>query len=147
MDLETVRPLVTGAIGGLLSLWLMKRWARYIPEVYKGKSAEQLVAEYRAGIIAANVLFIGAIMFGVYLFKAGYMPSTSWRHFFLVVGVAIFAPLAALLLPTIGKGRNQAIEAVTAFAIAERTPLPVLAMIVLAGVICLASAIGGLVGE
>jgi hypothetical protein len=147
MDLETVRPVVTGVIGGLVSLWLMKRWARYVPEAYKEKSAEQLVAEYRARIVVANALFIGTIFLGVYLFKSGHMSSTSWRLFFLVVGAAILAPLAALLLPTIGKGRSQAVEAVTAFAIAERIPLPVLAMIVLAGVVCLASALGGFSGN
>lgn len=144
MELETIRPIVTGAIGGLLSLWLIKRWAPYVPHAYKDKSAEQLVTEYRASIVVANVLFFGTILIGVYLFKAGHMPSTSWRHLFLVVGVAILAPLAALLLPTMGKGRSQAVEAVTAFAIAERTPLPVLAAIALAGVVCLASALGGL---
>ncbi|MFO1510497.1 MAG: hypothetical protein U1F31_12100 [Steroidobacteraceae bacterium] len=144
MDLETLRPIITGTIGGLLSLWLMKRWARYVPDAYKGKGAEQLLSQYRASIVVANVLFIGTILIGVYLFKAGHFPSTSWRHLFLVVGVAILAPLAALLLPAIGKGRSQAVEAVTAFAIAERTPLPVLAIVVLAGVVCLASALGGL---
>lgn len=144
MELETVRPIITGAIGALLSLWLMKRWARYVPDIYKGKGAEELLAENRASIVVANVLFIGTILFGGYLFKAGYMPSTSWRHWLLVVGVAILAPLAAMLLPTFGKGRKRTVEAVTAFAIAERMPLPVLAIIVLAGVVCLASVVGGL---
>lgn len=144
MELEAIRPIITGAIGGLLSLWLMKRWARYVPEAYKEKGADQLLAEFRVSIVVANVLFFGTILFGVYLFKSGHMPSTSWKHLCLVVGVAILAPLAALLIPTIGKGRNRAIEAVTAFAIAERTPLPVLAAIVLTGVVCLATALGGL---
>ena len=144
IELETIRPIITGAIGGLLSLWLMKRWARYVPDAYKEKGADQFLSEYRTSVVVANVLFIGTILIGVYLFKTGRMPSTSWRHLFLVVGVAIVAPLAALLLPTIGKGRSRAVEAVTAFAIAERTPLPVLAIIVLAGVVCLASALGGL---
>ena len=142
MQLETIRPIITGAIGGLLSLWLMKRWARHVPDAYKEKSEEQLLSEYRANIVAANVLFIGTILIGVYLFKAGHIPSTSWRHLFLVLGVAILAPLVALLLPALGKRRIQAVEAVTAFAIAQRTPLPILAIVVLAGVACLASALG-----
>jgi hypothetical protein len=146
MEIETLRPIITGLIGGLLSLWLMKRWAPFVPQAYKDKTAEQLVAENRTSIIAANILFIGTIVGGVYLFNAGYVTSTSWRHFFFVVGVAIVAPLAALLLPVIGKGRNRAVEAITAFAIAERTPLPVLAAIALVGVVCFASALGGLMG-
>lgn len=142
MQLETIRPIITGAIGGLFSLWLMKRWARYVPDAYKEKSEEQLLSEYRANIVAANVLFIGTILIGVYLFKAGHIPSTSWRHLFLVLGVAILAPFVALLLPTMGKGRSPAVEAVTAFSIAQRTPLRVFAVVVLAGVACLASALG-----
>lgn len=144
MDLETFRPIITGTVGGLLSGWLMKRWAGYVPEAYKEKDAERLLSEYRVSIVVANILFIGTILFGVYFFKAGHVPSASWPHLLLVVGVAILAPLATLLLPTIGKGRSRAVEAVTAFAIAERTPLPVLAAIILAGVICLASALGSL---
>ncbi len=146
MEFDTVRPIVAGVIGGLLSMWLMKRWSRLLPQAYNEKTAEQLVAEHRISIIAANVLFIGTIVFGIYLFKGGQVASNSWKHFFLVVGVAILAPLAALLLPAIGKGRSRAMEAVTAFAVAERTPLPVLAVIVVVGAVCLASAIGGLVG-
>lgn len=144
MELENIRPIITGLIGGLLSLWLMRRWARHVPETYKEKSAEQLLSEYRPRIVVAKALFIGIIVFGIYLFKAGHMPSTSWKHLFLVVGVAILAPLAALLFPAIGKGWRQTAEAVAAFAIAERTPLPVLVISIVVGVVCFASALGGI---
>lgn len=142
MDWDAIRPVITGTIGGLLSLWVMKRWAPYVPQAYKDKSAKQLAAEYRFSIVLGKLLFGGTIVIGVVLFQAGYFPRTSWAHFFLMVGVAISAQLAVLLLPAVGKGRSKAVEALVAYAIAERVPLPVVAAIALIGVVCLASAIG-----
>jgi len=146
VDFETFRPFFTGAIGGLLSLWLIRRWAPHVPQAYKSKTAEQLAAENRVGIIAGNVLFIGTVLVGLYLFKSGQVPSNSWRHFSLLMGVALLAPVAAVLLPTIGKGRGRAIEAVIAFAIAERIPLLGVALICVVGIVCLTSALGSLLG-
>lgn len=145
MDFETIRPLLTGTAGGLFTLWLIRKWARFIPRAHRKKDAKQLLAEYRTSLIVANVLFFGAIFLGVYVFKAGLIPSNSWKHFALVAGVAILAPVAAVLIPVVGKGRDRIGEAIVAFAVAERTPLPVLAAIVLLGVVCLAGAIGALV--
>ena len=142
MEIETFRPFLTGAIGGLLSLWLIRRWAPHVPQAYNSKTAEQLAAENRGGIIAGNVLFIGTILVGLYLFNSGQVPSNSWRHFFLLMGVALLAPVAAVLLPTIGKGRRRAVEAVIAFAIAERIPLLGVVLIGITGVVCLTSAVG-----
>jgi len=146
MDFEMFRPFFTGAIGGLLSLWLIRRWAPHVPQAYNSKTVEQLATENRVGIIAGNVLFIGTILVGLYLFNSGQVPSNSWRHFFLLMGVALLAPVAAVLLPTIGKGRGRAIEAVIAFAIAERIPLLGIVLIGITGVVCLTSALGSLVG-
>lgn len=146
MDFETIRPLFTGAIGGLLSLWLIRRWAPHVPQAHNSKTAEQLAAENRVGIVAGNVLFIGTILVGLYLFNSGKVPSNSWRHFLLLIGVALLAPVAAVLLPTIGKGRGRAIEAVIAFAIAERIPLLGVVLFGITGVVCLTSALGSLVG-
>lgn len=144
MDFDSIRPLLTGSAGGLFTLWLMWRWARFVPRAHKEKDAKQLLAEHRTSLILANVLFFGTIFLGVYVFKAGLVPSNSWKHFALVAGVAILAPVAAVIIPVIGKGRDRIVEAIAAFAIAERTPVPVLAAIVLLGVICLAGAIGAL---
>ena len=69
MDFETFRPFFTGAIGGLLSLLLIRRWAPHVPQAYKAKAADQLAAENRIGIIVGNVLFIATMLVGVYLFK------------------------------------------------------------------------------
>ena len=146
MEFDSVRPVITGVIGGLLSLWLIRRWAPHVPQAYNSKTAEQLAAENRVGIIAGNVLFIGAILVGLYLFNSGQVPSNSWRHFFLLMGVALLATVAAVLLPTIGKGRGRAIEAVIAFAIAERIPLLGVVLIGITGVVCLTSALGSLLG-
>jgi len=146
LEFDSVRPVITGVIGGLLSLWLIRRWAPHVPQAYNSKTAEQLAAENRVGIIAGNVLFIGAILVGLYLFNSGQVPSNSWRHFFLLMGVALLATVAAVLLPTIGKGRGRAIEAVIAFAIAERIPLLGVVLIGITGVVCLTSALGSLLG-
>ena len=142
MEFDAVRPVITGVIGGLLSLWLIRRWAPHVPQACNSKTAEQLAAENRGGIIAGNVLFIVTILVGLYLFNSGKVPSNSWRHFLLLMGVALLAPIAAVLLPTIGKGRGRAVEAVIAFAIAERIPLLGVVLIGITGVVCLTSAVG-----
>ncbi len=146
MDFEAIRPFLTGAVGGLLSLWLIRRWAPYVPMAYKAKTADQLATENRVGIIVGNVLFIGAMLVGVWLFKSGQAPSNSWSHLCLVVGVAVLAPFAAVLLPTMGKGRDRAVEAVVALAIAQRVPLLGVVLIGIVGIVCLTSALGSLIG-
>ena len=140
------RPFFTGAIGGLLSLWLIRRWAPHVLQAYNSKTTEQVAAENRVGIIAGNVLFIGTILVGLYLFNSGQVPSNSWRHFFLLMGVALLAPVAAVLLPTFGKGRDRAVEAVVALAIAQRVPLLGVVLIGIVGIVCLTIALGSLVG-
>jgi hypothetical protein len=142
IEWDAITPVISGTIGGLLSLWVMKRWAPYVPHAHKDKSAKQLAAEYRFRIVLGKSLFVGTIAIGIVLFKAGYVPSTSWAHFSLIVGVAILSAFAALLLPAVGKGRSKVIEAFVAYAISEGTPLPVAAVMALIGVVCLASAIG-----
>jgi hypothetical protein len=146
VELDAVRPVITGVIGGLFSLWLIRRWAPYVPMAYKAKTADELAAENRVGVMVGNSLFIGAMLVGVWLFKSGQVPSNSWSHFCLVFGVAVLAPFAAVLLPTIGKGRDRAVEAVVALAIAQRVPLLGVVLIGIVGIVCLTIALGSLVG-
>lgn len=145
MDFESIRPFLTGTAGGLFTLWLMKRWARYVPRAYRDKSAKELVAEYRVSLIAANVLFFLTIGLGIYIFKIGLVPRNSWQHAALVAGIAFLAPVAVVVLPVVRKGKDRIGEAIAAFAIAERMPVPVLAAIIFLGMICLATAIGALI--
>ena len=146
MDFETFRPFLTGTIGGLLSLWLIKHWAPHMPDAYKAKTADTLMAENRVGIIVGNTLFIGTLLAGVFFFNSGQVPSNSWSHLCLVIGVAVLAPIVAVLLPTIGKGRDRAIEALVAFAIAQRIPMLGVGLIGILGVICLTGGLGSLLG-
>jgi hypothetical protein len=141
MEFDSFRPLVSGLIGGLLTVWLMKRWSAAVPLAFKGKGAEQLVSEYKTGIVAANALFFATIALGIYLLNVWHVPRNSWAHGLLVIGLAVVAAAAGLLLPTVGKRRAYVAEAIAAFAIAERTPLVVLAGIGVIGAICLASAL------
>ena len=146
MDFETFRPFLTGTIGGLLSLWLIKHWAPHMPDGYQAKTADQLMAENRVGITLGNTLFIGTLLVGVFLFNSGRMPSNSWSHLCMVIGVAVLAPIVAVLLPTIGKGRDRAIEALVAFAIAQRIPMLGVGLIGILGAICLTGGLGSLLG-
>jgi hypothetical protein len=113
---------------------------------YKAKTADELAAENRVGVMVGNSLFIGTMLVGVWLFKSGQAPSNSWSHLCLVVGVAVLAPFAAVLLPTMGKGRDRAVEAVVALAIAQRVPLLGVVLIGIVGIVCLTSALGSLIG-
>lgn len=146
VDFESFRPFLTGAIGGLLSLWLIKHWAPHMPDGYQAKTADQLMAENRVGVTVGNTLFIGTLLVGVFLFNSGQVPSNSWSHFCLVIGVAVLAPIAAVLLPTIGRGRDRAIEALVAFAIAQRIPMLGVGLIGILGAICLTGGLGSLLG-
>ncbi len=145
MDFDSFRPFLTGTAGGLFTLWMMRRWARFIPRAHRNTSAKELVALYRTSLITANVLFFCTIGVGIYVFKSGLVPHNSWQHAALVAAIALLAPVAAVLFPVIFKGKDRIGEAIAALAIAERTPVPVLAAIVLFGVICLTSALGALI--
>jgi hypothetical protein len=147
MEFTLVRPIVIGAIAGLLSLVLIKKWARLVPQRHNEKDSQRLLSDHRAAILTANSLFICAIAIAIYLFKSGAFPRSSWAHFCLMFGTIILAPAAALILSVAGKGRGHAIEAVIAFAIAQRTPLFVLGLLFVIGIVLLAGAAGYLIGR
>ena len=147
MDLNIVRPALVGAVAGLLTLYLLKKMARFVPESHGEKDRKQLVADHHMAILTANSLFFLAIVTSIYLYNSGALPRSSWAHFCLIFGIIVLAPAGVLLLSAVGKGRTYAIEAVVAFAIAQKTPLFAVGLIFILGVISLAGAVGYLLGS
>jgi len=143
MEFDSIRPFVSGTLGGLLTLFLLRKWAKYVPRKYGAKDAEALVAEYRTRILVANALFFGLIVVGIYLFRPGRIDMLGRNPLALVCGAVLSVPAMAIILPGLVTGRTRIVEAFVAYALAQRTPVPVLAAITVFGALCLVFGIWG----
>ncbi|HKY93336.1 MAG TPA: hypothetical protein VJM11_19955 [Nevskiaceae bacterium] len=144
MDIELLRPILSGLLGGILATWLMRKWRGLVPSAVDSNRAKELVAENRFGLLLARVTFFGVIAVGIYLFKSGYFRANDWEAFALIVGIAITVPCLALVLVAIGRGRSGVGEALVALAIADRTPLPIVLCVILVGIFALAIGVGAI---
>lgn len=146
MDLESIRPAISGLIGGAISVWLLRRFAKSVPETCGTKGADELVQENKLRILVANVLFFASLAGGLALYHFGYFERNDWRGLLLVFGIATVAPVLFLFLSSVAGGRRRVKEAYAAYAVAQRVPLGVLYAGFALGSICLFVALGSLVG-
>ena len=122
MEFESIRPIVSGVIGGAIATWLTARWARNLPSHYGRKSRELLAKQHRPAIWIANTLFFVGLFVGIGLYKWGGFENTDWRPLLIGFGLASVLPLAAIALLSLFGGRNVK-EAYVAFALGQGSPL------------------------
>lgn len=125
MDVDVVRPIVSGLVGATVAGWLLSRLSRWVPVASEGKSAETLLAENRTRIFIANALFLLSLVGAIFVYRKGYFPANDWRAAGLGFGAACIAPVLWLYLSTLNGGARRTQEAFVAYAISQRTP-PVL---------------------
>lgn len=124
MDFDSVRPILSGIVGGGIALWLAARWQRRQSSAER-RSSEALGRTHRLASIIASVLFFSGLIFAIALYKIGGFKSTDWAPLGLGVGGGCFAALIALgLVPLI---RRQSIkDSFLAFAASEQaSPLAI----------------------
>jgi hypothetical protein len=125
MDLQLLRPVISGLVGGLIAILFCRALARWVPEVCNGKKAETLISENRLGIWLANIFFFGGILAGIAIYQFGFLPNNDWRGFALGIGGGSICALIALLLMAMAAGRSP-IEAYVAFAVSQQSPIAIL---------------------
>lgn len=143
MEFESIRPVLSGVIGGVIATWLTSRWARNLPDDYNFKSRDTLLRQHRPAIWTANVLFFAGLCFGVALYRIGGYANTDWRPLLFGFGLASVLPLLALALVSVASGRSTK-EAYVAFALGQGSPLWATYGILGAGVVAFAFAIASL---
>lgn len=147
MDFESVRPIISGIVGGVISLWLIGRLGKGIPRSFGAKGAEELVQENKTKIIVSNVLFFANIAGGFLLYHYGYFERDDWRGLALAFGSATISPVVFLLFASIGSGNRQIKEALLAYAISQRVPLAILYGGFAIGAVCFFAALASMIGR
>jgi len=137
-------PIVSGVVGGLITLRLTKAWAKWVPTVFNGKAKADLLSEHRVAIYTANGLFYTGILGGLALYLVAGFARTDWRPAALGFGFASVGPLVSLFVLSVALGRNPK-EAYVAFAISQRTPLSLVYGVLAVGVAAFCAAIASLV--
>jgi hypothetical protein len=144
MEFESVRPIVSGLIGGVVAVWIGRAWSKWVPTERARKPAAALVRENRVGIFVANALFFAGLIGGVLLYQLGYFPTNDWRALGLGFGFATTSPLIWLYVYSGISGR-AAKDVYVAYSISQKTPTMVFYGIIVLGVICFIAAITSLV--
>jgi len=143
MEIDSIRPVISGVIGGMIAAWLTSRWARNLPKSYNRKSRDILLKQHRPAISSANTLFFAGLCFGVALYRIGGFANTDWRPLLWGFGLASVLPLLALAVISFVAGRSVK-EAYVAFAWGQGSPIWATYGILGAGVVAFAFAVAGL---
>jgi len=143
MEFDSIRPVISGVIGGVIATWLTSRWARNLPATYNSKSRGTLLKLHRPAIWTANILFFVGLCFGVALYRIGGFANTDWRPLLWGFGLASVLPLLALAAISLVSGRSVR-EAYVAFALGQGSPLWATYGILGAGVAAFVFAVTGL---
>jgi hypothetical protein len=122
MEFDSIRPVISGVIGGIIATWLTSRWARDLPTHYGTKPRETLSRQHRTAIWAANVLFFVGLCDGIALYPLGGFADTDWRPLLWGFGLASVLPILAIGVISLVSGRNLK-EAYVAFALGQGSPL------------------------
>lgn len=115
MDFESIRPALSGIIGGMVATWLVSYWSRRLPASYKSKSRQTILRQHRTAIWAANSLFFVGLFSGIALYWIGDFADTDHRPMLWAFGLASVLPLVAIGLVSLLSGR-RATEAYVAFS-------------------------------
>ena len=73
-----LRPLISGALGGIIAIWLCSRMAGWVPASRNGKPAGTLPRENRFSIWGANAVRLSGICLGAASYRLGYLDNAAW---------------------------------------------------------------------
>jgi hypothetical protein len=144
VDADTLRPILSGAIGAVISGWFLTRLTKWVPVASRGKPAETLLAENRTRIYAANTLFFLGIVSAIFMYQKGYFPRNDWRPAALGFGFGCVAPVLFLYLSTLNAGASRTQEVFVAYSISQKTPPLLLYGILFLGFVAFFAAVASL---
>lgn len=135
MDFDTIRPIISGLIGGAIATYFCTKWSKDLPVKYNGKSQEVLLKENRFAIKIANTIFLISLFAGVLVYQIGLFKNNDWRGFGLCFGFALFAPLVCLIAFSFSRGSSRMAEAMLAYSINQKMPVKLLMALLILGTI------------
>ena len=121
MDFDAIRPIFSGLIGGVIAIWLTTKMSRWIPDTFNSKTPDELLAQHRIAVRAANALFFLGLVIGIALYKVAGFADTDWRPLAWGFGLSSVMPLIGLPVISAVMGRSPK-EAYVAFAVGQKTP-------------------------
>ncbi|WP_377154432.1 hypothetical protein ACFJIX_20760 [Roseateles sp. UC29_93] len=142
-EFETLRPVISGVLGGAAAMVFCAAVARWVPTVSNGKNAATLVRENRVAILVCNAIIFSGLLVGIGLYQTGIFAHNDWRGLALSVGGGSALGLLTLPLQALAARRNPR-EAYVAYAISQRTPIVVLYAILILVIVPAAVALSSL---
>lgn len=128
MSFDNIRPILSGLIGALLAIALSYFLARWVPAIFRGKSAATLAQDYRVAIRLANATFVAGILAALTVHQWLAVPRSDWRPLSIGFGLTLLSPLMTLPIAAFVTHDN-AREAFVAYAINQKLPPLVICLI------------------
>ena len=122
MDASIIRPLISGLVGAGITILLMRRWSKSLPQLYATKPIAQIAQENRVSTVMGNALFFAGLLGAIAMYKIGHYKSTDMTPFLLGFGSACVMPLIAIPAVAAVSGRRPS-EAFVAFSVCQGTPM------------------------
>lgn len=124
MDIDSIRPVISGLIGATVAVWLTSRWEKSLPNSLAGKSNEDLAHQHKLAVLVANVLFFAGLGIGLAMYKFGRYASTDMTPLLVGFGFSGFMPLLALVAIPLVRGQRPS-ESFYAFSVGQKSPMAV----------------------
>ncbi|WP_188726175.1 hypothetical protein [Luteimonas terricola] len=124
MDIDSIRPILSGLIGAFVAVWLTSRWEKSLPKGLAGKSNEDVTHQHKLTVLIANALFFTGLGIGLAMYKLGGYLSTDMTPLLVGFGFSGFMPILALVAIPLVRGQRP-IEALYAFSVGQKSPMAV----------------------
>jgi hypothetical protein len=132
MEINDLRPVISGVTGGIIAILLGVFVARRWPQQFNEKNKEVLIRENRSAIWAANLSFFLGLIGAIAMYQWMGFERSDWRPLCLGFGVALTTPALALSLMTFLRGRDQH-QAYIAYALSQGIPPKLLYIVTAVG--------------
>ena len=119
MDFDSIRPILSGAVGGAIAIWLGSRWQRRQPQ-HAQLSNDELLHSHRLAVYLASGVFFAGIIAGITMYAFADFAKNDWLPLGLGVGGGCLASLLVLTIVPLVTGQSIR-DAYAAFAISEKS--------------------------
>jgi len=146
MDFASIRPILSGIVGGLIAAWLLRKVSGWVPETCGDRPIKEVLYQNRWKVRIANVVGLACLIGAVALYKYGVFSSNDWRGLGLGFGAACLLPTLVLVGASLPGGARAVREALVAYAVGQDTPPVLLNAIMAVGIVIFFVSLGSLYG-